>query len=85
MGTLSHQSSHASTWWMDLSTPADPFPVIADLLTALPLGGVEWVTVLVAALVIGAAVAVTAYATRQRTPVTDLDTHVADSGVEVQR
>lgn len=54
-------------------TVAPPnLPAIPDLLSALPLGGVEWVTVLIAALTIGAAAGATAYLTRQRTPVTTL-------------
>ena len=46
--------------------PPNPLPLIADLLTVLPLGSWMWVAVAIAAL------AVTAYATRQRTPITTL-------------
>lgn len=55
--------------------PPNPLPVIPDLLTALPLGGVEWVAVLIAALFVAAAI----YLTRQRTPVTTLDDHLGET------
>lgn len=57
-----------------------PFDVIVDLLSALPLGAVEWTVALVAALFIGAAT----YATRQRTPVVTLADHLDEIDSEVQ-
>lgn len=56
MGTLSHQPTHASTWWTNLSitvseaTLPAPFDVIVDLLSALPVGSWMWVAVAIAVL-----------------------------------
>ncbi|WP_431870722.1 hypothetical protein [Nocardiopsis eucommiae] len=64
---------------VSLAAPLAAPPNVLSLLAALPHESWMWVALAVVVL------AVAARLTRQRTPITTLDTHVADTSVEVQR
>jgi hypothetical protein len=64
---------------VSLAAPLAAPPNVPTFLAALPHDAWMWVALAIATL------AVAARLTRQRTPITTLDTHVADTSVEVQR